>query len=236
MPENIDELKKLELLNEARKILNAEYNKKKSDEYNNWLLKNSNAIKSTNLHLPFPPFVAGNTVPYYVATVPYPTEHEVVAKAVSLYNSRYKTVTESPELTVAPVEQPVEPEEVASAEAPTESIEQPAEQEITTTLEKEPEEFATEENDELAGLQLRDAMIQEIYNIYGDKDIKDLQPPTTTKETTTEFTIEEALNTVPQPAEELSKIKTSNNSFASIYQKFQSMKNGLINPTDKGSA
>jgi hypothetical protein len=226
MPDHIDELKKLELLNEARKILNTEYNKKKSDEYNNWLVKNSTAIKSTNLHLPFPPFVAGNTVPYYVTTIPYPSEHEVVAKAVSLYNERYPK----------PINKPVEEQNTEQPESlATEPVEEISE---LTSENIEPDiqaELETPEPGELAGLELRDAMIQEIYNIYGDKDIKDFAPPVQPVETTNTHSMEQALNTVPQPAEELSKIKTSNNSFTAMYQKFQSMKNNLIKPTDKGS-
>lgn len=226
MPENIDELKKLELLNEARRLLNTEYNKKKSDEYNNWLLKNSQALKSTNLHLPFPPFVAGNTVPYYVATVPIPTEHEVVAKAVQLYNTRYNTPVAIPE-----------------AEIAEEAVEEIKEEIIEDTIAK-PEEVTVAEpieniepitDDELAGLQLRDAMIQEIYNIYGDQNIKDYVPNVEPKVEDKIISPEADLNAVPQPAEELAKLKTSNNSFASIYQKFQSMKDTLINPNNKGS-
>ena len=91
-------------------------------------------------------------------------------------------------------------------------------------------------SDELAGLQLRDAMIREIYNIYGDKEIKNYTPPVETKiDDKKSFSLEKDLNVVPQPAEELAKLKTSNNSFASIYQKFQSMKDSLIKPTNKGS-
>ena len=242
MPENIDDLKKLELLNEARNLLNAEYNKKKSDDYNNWLLKNSNAIKSTNFHLPFPPFVVGSNVPFYVATIPLPTEHEVVAKAVAIYNSRYSAATapisvQVPvvEEAVAPVENILPNEEIDIAPA---NIVEVIEPEIIEPEIIEPEVIEPEmssDSDELAGLQLRDAMIREIYNIYGDKNIKDLEPPTLPEEKPNTFSIEEALNVVPQPAEELSKLKTSNNSFASIYQKFQSMKDTLIKPTNKGS-
>jgi len=242
MPENIDDLKKLELLNEARNLLNAEYNKKKSDDYNNWLLKNSNAIRSTNFHLPFPPFVVGNNVPFYVATVPLPTEHEVVAKAVGIYNSRYNVTTPAsePEAMVEEVPTPVETivpnVEIDIAPASIVEVIEPKviEPEVIEPEVIEPEELSI--SDELAGLQLRDAMIREIYNIYGDKEIKNYTPPVETKiDDKKSFSLEKDLNVVPQPAEELAKLKTSNNSFASIYQKFQSMKDSLIKPTNKGS-
>jgi hypothetical protein len=257
MPENIDDLKKLELLNEARNLLNAEYNKKKSDDYNNWLLKNSNAIKSSNFHLPFPPFVVGNNVPFYVATVPLPTEHEVVAKAVGIYNSRYNTTAAASaqvpvvEEAVAPAEDIVPNEEIDIVAANIVEIIEPEiieleviepeiiEPEVMTAEVIEPEVIQAEAlsiSDELAGLQLRDAMIREIYNIYGDKEIKNYDPPVETKIVDKKsFSLTEDLNVIPQPAEELSKLKTSNNSFASIYQKFQSMKDTLIKPTNKGS-
>jgi uncharacterized protein YdcH (DUF465 family) len=232
MPENIDDLKKLELLNEARRILNTEYNKKKSDDYNNWLLKNSNAIKSTNFHLPFPPFVVGNDVPFYVAKVPMPTEHEVVAKAIQLYNARYNVATTA----TATDSVPEVREEVSVPETEEKIME-----EVEHVQEEINEKSITDveptvlEDSELAGLQLRDAMIQEIYNIYGDQEIKDYVPKI---EQTVENKIifpEAALNAVPQPLEELAKLKPSNSSFASIYQKFQSMKDNLISPTNKGS-
>jgi len=229
MPENIDELKKLELLNEARRLLNTEYNQKKSDEYNNWLLKNRQALKSTNLHLPFPPFVAGNNVPYYVATVPIPTEHEVVAKAVQLYNTRYNAPVAVPEAEIA--EEVVEVQEEIVEDTPPAPKEEVAEAAATETIENT--ELITD--DELAGLQLRDAMIQEIYNIYGDQNIKDYVPNVEPKVEDKIISPEADLNAIPQPSEELAKLKTSNNSFASIYQKFQSMKDTLIKPTNKGS-
>jgi hypothetical protein len=226
MPENIDELKKLELLNEARRLLNTEYNQKKSDEYNNWLLKNSQALKSTNLHLPFPPFVAGNTVPYYVATVPIPTEHEVVARAVQLYNTRYNTPA-VPEAEIAE-----EVVEEIQKEIIEDAVTEPEEMTVTEPIEN----IESITDNELAGLQLRDAMIQEIYNIYGDQDIKDYTPSIEPKIEDKIISPEADLNTIPQPSEELAKLKSSNNSFASIYQKFQSMKDSLINPTNKGSS
>jgi len=234
MPENIDELKKLELLNEARRLLNAEYNQKKSDEYNNWLLKNRQALKSTNLHLPFPPFVAGNTVPYYVATVPIPSEHEVVAKAVQLYNTRYNApvAVPEPEVTEEVVEEVKEEvQEEIVEDTPPAPKEEVVEDAATETIENS--EPITD--DELAGLQLRDAMIQEIYNIYGDQNIKDYVPKVESKVEDKIISPEADLNAIPQPSEELAKLKTSNNSFASIYQKFQSMKDNLIKPTNKGS-
>lgn len=72
---NMDETnQKLELLKMARQLLNEEYINRRAEDHNKWLADCDDAWRTRRVKLPYPPFA------------PYPTEAQIVAKALALYN------------------------------------------------------------------------------------------------------------------------------------------------------
>jgi hypothetical protein len=72
---NMDETnQKLELLKMARLLLNEEYINRRAEDHNAWLANCDDAWKTRRVKLPYPPFA------------PYPTEAQIVSKALTLYN------------------------------------------------------------------------------------------------------------------------------------------------------
>jgi hypothetical protein len=65
---------KLELLKMARQLLNEEYINRRAEDHNAWLANCDEAWRTRRVKLPYPPFA------------PYPTEEQIVAKALTLYN------------------------------------------------------------------------------------------------------------------------------------------------------
>jgi len=73
--ENYDDSRyKLELLRMARELMNEEYINKRAEDHNKWVAESELAWKTRGVKLPYPPFA------------PYPTESDIVAKALNLYN------------------------------------------------------------------------------------------------------------------------------------------------------
>ena len=71
---NIDQTnQKLELLKMSRQLLNEEYINRRAEDHNKWLAECDTAWRTQRIKLPYPAFA------------PYPTEAEIVAKAVTLY-------------------------------------------------------------------------------------------------------------------------------------------------------
>jgi hypothetical protein len=64
---------KLELLKMARQLLNEEYINRRAEDHNAWLANCDEAWRTRRIKLPYPPFA------------PYPTEEQIVAKALTLY-------------------------------------------------------------------------------------------------------------------------------------------------------
>ena len=64
---------RLELLKMARELANEEYINKRAEDHNDWLARVDVAWRTRGVRLPYPPFV------------PYPTEAEIVARAITLY-------------------------------------------------------------------------------------------------------------------------------------------------------
>jgi len=65
---------KLELLKMARQLLNEEYINRRAEDHNKWLADCDEVWRTRRVKLPYPPFA------------PYPTEEQIVAKALTLYN------------------------------------------------------------------------------------------------------------------------------------------------------
>ena len=73
--ENYEETKqKFELLKMARAQANEEYSNRRDEAYKHWLSECDTVWKETGVKLPYPVFQ------------PYPTEIDIVAKALTLYN------------------------------------------------------------------------------------------------------------------------------------------------------
>lgn len=70
-----------QLLTTARNLLNEEYQKKRSEQYTKWQSESNHLWISKGIMLPYP------------SSFGYPTEEEVVAKALELYNSQNKSTT-----------------------------------------------------------------------------------------------------------------------------------------------
>ena len=79
--------KKLELLKLARNLLNEEYVKARADEYSQWVRDCDAAWREQGIKLPYP------------ALPPMPSESDVVARALKLYN--YVNAAEKPVLSTA---------------------------------------------------------------------------------------------------------------------------------------
>jgi hypothetical protein len=65
-----------QLLTTARTLLNEEYQKKRSEQYTKWQAESNHLWISKGIMLPYP------------SSFGYPTEEEVVAKALELYNAQ----------------------------------------------------------------------------------------------------------------------------------------------------
>lgn len=65
---------RLELLKMARTLLNEEYINRRAEDHNKWLAECDESWRTRRIKLPYPPFA------------PYPSEAEIVAKALTLYN------------------------------------------------------------------------------------------------------------------------------------------------------
>ena len=65
-----------QLLTTARNLLNDEYQKKRSDQFSKWQTESNHLWLSKGIMLPYP------------SSFGYPTEEEVVAKALELYNAQ----------------------------------------------------------------------------------------------------------------------------------------------------
>jgi len=109
------EKEQLELISTARQLLNAEYAKKCTQEYQSWSAVNKNIINRTGeVLLRYPPFSGALSPVSFRSTIAKPTETDVVNMALELYNrnrpSPYQTSADTvvePTPEVAAVEEPV---------------------------------------------------------------------------------------------------------------------------------
>lgn len=76
---------RLELLKMARELLNEEYINRRAEDHNQWIADCDVEWRTRRVKLPYPPFA------------PYPTEAEIVAKALALYNFVSATEVAAPE-------------------------------------------------------------------------------------------------------------------------------------------
>lgn len=99
---------KFELLKMARAQANEEYSNRRDEAYKKWVSECDAVWKETGVKLPYPTFQ------------PYPTEVDIVSKAMTLYNfiKTEEKAKDEPE-EAKPVEAPIEPAaQVMTAAAP----------------------------------------------------------------------------------------------------------------------
>ena len=225
----------LEFINQAQKMLTDDYNIRRTAEYGNWLHQHKNAWSQSHTIIPFPPFVISAGIAPFKAVSAAPSEADIVAKALELYNQSNQVATNSSSPIVNASEEilydlPISKEPIVESTQPV--VVEPTVVEPTvvepTVVEYivEPEQFAeksVEESIEPAPTQYTD----EVYKIF--------QTPTehATSSNTPDTTIVDigtALSVVPQPAEELSKITLKEKSKPSILKRLQNMTNKLSGP------
>lgn len=198
-------------LDQARKMLTDDYNKRHSDEYNQWILNHKNAWMKPQVIVPFPPFMINAAIaPFTPSAVP-PTENEIVASALALYNNANPIA--APVDKVVPDEVP-QPEPIATQpgmEAPVASVVDNPKDETTSTPEA-PEE---------PPIVPPTPYVDEIYKIYEAPDSS--KPTEVVKPEPLLSTIEQDLKAVPQPAEELAKVTSSGRILPTVLQRLQSI-------------
>jgi len=80
------ELSKLRLIARARQLLNDQFVQKRADEYTNWLNVTKDAWKTPHTSLPYPPFAASPSLSSFQSSIAFPSEEDIVNKALELYN------------------------------------------------------------------------------------------------------------------------------------------------------
>ena len=212
----------IQFINQARTILTEDYKNRHTAEYNSWLLAHKNSWMQPHTIVPFPPFIISGALAPFKAVATAPTEEEIVAKALELFNQAKPALIDKevvyalePEVTLnqpLDVSQTLEVVEVAEPVEPTiEVAETPAIEPIVKELsESDNIEITTEVKPQ----------VDEIYKIYPTSKPK----PMSIEERFAEFTaMEEALKVVPQPNEELDKITKPGKIFPSVLEKLQSI-------------
>lgn len=209
-------------LNQARKMLTDDYKNRHTAEYNSWMNNHKNSWMQPHTIMPFPPFVISAAIVPFKPTVSAPSDDEVVAKALELYNlanppvvapvaSRVVAAPTVQEVMAAPaVEVPAMIEEVMPV--PIEAIESITEEVIPESIVEEP--IVEESKTKAPVISYTDA-IHKIYEIMKKEDTVDEAPKFTS--------IDATLQTIPQPAEELAKADNSNKILPTMLEKLQSI-------------
>lgn len=233
----------LEYITQARKLLTEDYKSKHTDEYNNWLSKHQNSWMQPHIVVPFPPFIVSSSLAPFKPTVSEPSEEAVVAKALELYNQFNPAPVAKTATMVEPVvKSVVEETMVESVAEPVvkEVIIKPVVDPVVKEVIVEPvvipvvEETIIEPVVETVVEPVVEKIsknVDTIYKIFQDPIID--EPTTTSATKPLPPTIEQALNIVPQPAEELSKIKNSGRILPSVLEKLQAMKDKWSTSGDK---
>ena len=219
----------LEFINQAQKMLTDDYNIRRTAEYGNWLHQHKNAWSQSHTIIPFPPFVISAGIAPFKAVSAAPSEADIVAKALELYNQSNQVATNSSSPIMNASEEilydlPTSKDPIVESTQPV--VEPTVVEPTVVEYIVEPEQFAKESVEE----SIEPAPIQ-----YTDEVYKIFQTPTehATSSNTPDTTIVDigtALSVVPQPAEELSKITLKEKSKPSILKRLQNMTNKLSGP------
>lgn len=173
MSENTDLMMKMQLLASARQMLTDEYNQTHRDEYTVWAEQQKNAWQQPIVSVPYPPFFVNSSLTAFQPSARFPSEAEVVARALILYNQSQCT-TQVP--SVLEQQSSIIVNNIPDDPIVTEPIiQEPVVEEIVTPLHED------------------STSIQEIKNIYKDIDITFKDP----------VSIAGEVALLPMPAEQL---------------------------------
>lgn len=184
----------LEYITQARKLLSEEYNTKHTNEYNNWLVKQQLSWMQPHVIVPFPPFVISAALTPFKSSVLEPSEDDIVAKALELYNRANPPVSvAAPEVATT---QEIISEPVIEVEPVVEEIIPEPVIEVEPIPEVVIDNIVEEDQPKAPAISYTDA-IYKIYEVMKKEGELDNGPKFTTVDAT--------LQTIPQPAEELAK-------------------------------
>lgn len=202
----------LEYINQARKLLNEDYKTKHTNEYNGWLIKQQLSWTQPSVIVPFPPFVISSTLAPFKPSVSSPSENEIVAKALELYNRA------NPSAPQATVTQKVTPELALKVEETAATVEEIIPEpvvEVNETIEEAIPEPVVED------VQIKAPVVSHMDAIY---KIYEVMKKDVTVDNDPKFTsIDETLQSVPQPVEELAKVAKSGKILPTMMEKLQSI-------------
>ena len=211
----------LEFINQAQKMLTDDYNIRRTAEYSNWLQQHSTAWMHPHTIIPFPPFVISASTAPFKAVSAAPSEADIVAKALELYNQSNQVATNSSPAVVFASEEilyepPIFKEPIVESEQPVEEpiVEEPIVVEPTVESNE-----TVEESIELISTPYAD----EVYKIFQTPQNSTEHVTSSNTPDTTIVDIGAALSVVPQPAEELAKIVIKEKSKPSILERLQNM-------------
>jgi len=194
------ELSKLRLIAQARQILNDEFVQRRADEYAAWLTKTKDAWKTPTTSIPYPPFISSPSLSSFQSSIGFPSEQDIVNKALELYN---ESVVPAP----APVPTSVPPPAVAVSE-PTTIVPEP---QVVDAVIVEPTPPPTV-------TQPLPAVTKSIADIFADRVEQEPSPQSTVPELQPRLT--EALQRISPPGKIL----------PGIYEKLQQIQADFGNP------
>jgi hypothetical protein len=237
----------IKFINQAQKMLTEDYKSRHTAEYNSWLIAHKNSWMQPHTIVPFPPFVISGALAPFKAVVTAPTEEEIVAKALELYNESIPTpIAKEVVHDIEPMEtlnQPVDDEQTLEVvDTQTSEVDDTQTSEVVDAEELEELEELVEptvvvletpviepiveeltESNNVEAISEEKPHVDEIHKIYQTSEPK----PMGIEERFAEFkaytAMEEALQVVPQPSEELAKVSKPGKIFPSVMEKLQSM-------------
>ena len=214
----------LEYITQARKLLTEDYKTKHTNEYNSWLSNQQHSWMQPHVIVPFPPFVISAALAPFKPTAVAPSESEIVAKALELYNMANPptpVVAEDDDVVEETMPESViedeEEEDVVEETMPESVVEEPVVQEIMpeVTIDNVVEEPAVEEIQTKAPVISYTDAIHKIYEVMKKEgELDDNQKFTS---------IDAALQVIPQPSEELAKFTNSSKILPTMMEKLQSI-------------
>lgn len=208
----------IEYINQARQILTKNYNERHTAEYNAWLGGHTNAWAQPHTIVPFPPFVICAAISPFKSSSVAPSESDIVAKALELYNQKNPVsddVSIVEDSSSIQEELPIVEEMIAPQEEQQVEI-------LASDTPIETEEIPVEES--IATVPVEAAYSKEIYKIFQPAVEPAVDSTTEIKPDATLFdTVEATLNALPQPAKVLSDVATAKTSRPSVLGRLQNI-------------
>lgn len=202
-------------LDQAKKLLTADYKQRHTAEYNLWINSSKNAWMQPHVVVPYPPFIVNSAIAPFTPSVAPPTENEIVATALSLYNNANPNAgtvdTPAPDVVsnnTAPIEEPSVEQPTTQTELDPVTVEAPS-----TTVEETTDAPEAEEESHIVE---QTPYVDEIYKIYEvPEEAAPVEPLLRT--------IEKDLSAVPQPAQELAKVSAPGRILPTVLERLQAI-------------